>query len=387
MSTPPDNANIPLCIPEIDGAEWTYIKECLDTGWVSSVGSYVNDFEEKMAERAGVPFGVATVNGTAALHTCLIALGVEPDNEVITSDMTFVAPTNAIRYVGAWPVLVDAEPSTWQLDVEKVAQFLRSGCEQKSDGLFNKQTGRRVAAMLPVHILGNSVDMTTLLELAKTYHLPVIGDATEALGTRHRGKPIGSFGDLACFSFNGNKMITTGGGGMITTANADHARLAKHLTTQAKCSATEYDHDRIGYNYRLTNIQAAMGCAQLEQFDGFLEKKREIAGRYTTAFEDHPQITLAQTTNGTEDAHWLYTVCVEGGSRTLIEQLKQDGIQTRPLWKPMHQLRYLKEAFPFEINITPELYTCGISLPCSVSLSEVQQSYVIDRIEHHLRTR
>jgi len=387
MSTPPDNASIPLCIPEIAGAEWTYIKECLDTGWVSSVGSYVTAFEEAMAERGGVPHGVATVNGTAALHTSLIALGVERDEEVITSDMTFVAPANAIRYVGAWPVLVDADASTWQMDVGKVEQFLSRDCERRKDGAFNLHTGRRVAAILPVHILGNSVDMTALLPLAAAYELPVLADATEALGAVHAERPIGALGDLACFSFNGNKMITTGGGGMITTANPHHAALAKHLTTQAKCSASEYDHDRIGYNYRLTNIQAAMGCAQLEQLDGFLAKKRQIAERYIKAFEAHPGITLAQTTPATEDAHWLFTVCVKSGSRGLIEKLKEDGIQTRPLWKPMHQLRYMHEAYPVSLDVTPELFRDGISLPCSASLNEVQQTYVIDRIEHHLGPR
>ncbi len=248
---------VPLSVPEIRGNEWKYVKECLDTGWVSSVGSYVDRFERAMAGYIGCRRAVATVNGTAALHVALRVAGVEPDDEVLVSDLTFIAPVNAVRYLGAWPVLIDAEPDYWQMDPRQVADFLRRQCGVKQGRWHNKATGRRVRALLPVHILGHPVDMAPLVELAREFDLVVVEDASESLGAKCRQRQVGSLGDIACFSYNGNKLITTGGGGMIVTDNEAWADKAKYLTTQAKDDPLEYVHGEIGYNYRLTNVLAA----------------------------------------------------------------------------------------------------------------------------------
>jgi len=274
---PPPDGFVPLCVPEIRGNEWRYVKECLDTGWVSSVGAFVERFEKDMARQAGARHAVAAVNGTAALHVALLVAGVKPDDEVLVSTLTFIAPANAVRYAGAWPVFIDAEPDYWQMDPQRVADFLEKECRLEKGELRNRSTGRRVKAIIPVHILGHPVNIKPILELARKFSLLVIEDATESLGAKYEGRPTGSLADMACFSFNGNKIITTGGGGMITTDNEAWARRAKYLTTQAKDDPVEYIHNEIGYNYRLTNMQAAMGCAQLEQLDDYVVKKRHIA--------------------------------------------------------------------------------------------------------------
>ena len=268
---------IPLCVPELRGKEWVYIKECLDTNWVSSAGTFVDRFEDAVAQYIGVKHAVATASGTAALHVALLVAGVQPDDEVVVSTLTFIAPANTVRYVGAWPVFVDAEPLYWQMDSEKLAHFLEKGCRWKDGALFNKVTGRRVKAILPVHILGHPCDMQPIMEAARKYGLAVIEDATESLGSKYQSTMAGHLGDIACFSFNGNKVITTGGGGMIVTDNAEWAKEARYLTTQAKDDPIEYIHEIFGYNYRLTNIQAAMGCAQMESLDEYISAKRRIA--------------------------------------------------------------------------------------------------------------
>ena len=215
--------SIPLCVPAIGGNEWAYLKECLDTTFVSSVGPFVDRFEREVAARVGTRFGVATASGTAALHTALMVAGVKPEDEVLVSTLTFIAPANAVRYAGAWPVFIDAEPEYWQMDPEKVKTFLERDCVWKQGALLNKATGRRVRALLPVHVLGHPVDMDPMLELARKYNLLVIEDATECLGAAYKGRATGHLGDIACFSFNGNKIITTGGGGMIVTDREDWA--------------------------------------------------------------------------------------------------------------------------------------------------------------------
>ena len=271
---------IPLCVPEIRGNEWTYVKECLDAGWVSSVGSYVDRFERMVADNVGAKYAVATVNGTAALHIALLVAGVEPEDEVLVSTLTFIAPANAIRYAGAWPVFIDAEPDYWQFDVEKARQFLEQQCHRVDGVLRNKITGRRVKAMVPVDILGHpNRPRGDPRSRASRFDLAVIEDATESLGAAYHGKKVGGQSAAACFSFNGNKILTTGGGGMFVTNNEQWMARARYLTTQAKDDPVEYIHHEIGYNYRLTNVQAAMGCAQMELLDEYVEAKRRIAAR------------------------------------------------------------------------------------------------------------
>lgn len=383
---PPPHGVIPLCVPEIRGNEWKYIKECLDSGWVSSVGSFVDRFEQELAAYVGAKHAVATVNGTAALHVALLVAGVQPDDEVLISTLTFIAPANAIRYVGAWPVFIDADPTYWQMDAEKVEAFTVNECRWRNGQLFNKVSGRRVKAILPVHILGHPCDMDPILEVARKYNLVVIEDATESLGAKYKGRMVGHLGDIACFSFNGNKIITTGGGGMIVTDNEAWAHKAKYLTTQAKDDQAEYIHNEIGYNYRLTNIQAAMGCAQLELLDDYVQAKRRIAGFYTEAFQKIKGIRPMHEATSAFSTFWLYTILVDPtmylkDSRTLLKDLKIAGIETRPLWQPLHQSRAHSGCQAYQCNIASWLYTNALSLPCSVGLTRRQQQLVIDMVQ------
>ena len=383
---------IPLCEPFFGGREREYVDECLKTGWVSSVGEYVDSFESLFAERHPGSGAVAVGSGTAAIHLALLAVGVEANDEVLVSSMTFIAPANAIRYVGAWPVFIDADADSWQMDVGKVEEFLRDGCEQRSGGLFNKFTGRRVTAILPVHILGHPVDMDALDAVAARYGLKIIEDATESLGATVRGRPVGTIGHVGCFSFNGNKLMTTGGGGMVVSRDPGICSKVRYLSTQAKEPGNEYIHHSVGYNYRLTNVQAAIGCAQLEQLDGFLEKKRILAQRYSQALHGISGIQLQQEAPWATSAHWLFTILVNGvdfgsTSRGLIEQMRLEGITSRPLWEPMHLSHAHRDAHAASCPVAEMLFERGISLPSSVGLSEKDQMHVCNTIQKAVGSR
>lgn len=373
---------IPLCVPELKGNEWTYVKECLDTNWVSSVGSYVEKFEQMVADYVGVRFAVATVNGTAALHISLLLAGVEPDDEVLVSDLTFIAPANAIRYIAAWPVFIDAEPRFLQMDPAQVTHFLEEECNWDGEILLNRQTGRRIRAIMPVHILGHPVDLDPILALAAKYSLPVIEDATEGLGSRYRGRRVGGIGDLGCFSFNGNKIITTGGGGMIVTDNPEHAARARYLVTQAKDDPIEYVHGAMGYNYRLTNVLAAMGCAQFERLSACVDAKRKIAARYIDAWKDLPGMSMPEEADWAFSTNWMFTVLIDEttaaiDARQLLRELGARKIQARPLWQPMHQSPAHRESPARTCPSSALLHRRGLSLPCSVGLSISDQDRVI----------
>lgn len=383
---PPADNVIPLCVPQIEGNEWRYVKECLDSKWVSSVGPFVDSFETMVANYVGADFGIATCNGTAALHIALLTAGVQPDDEVLVPTLTFVAPVNAIRYVGAWPVFIDAEPQYMQLDACKLADFIAKECRWKDGELINKSTGRCVRAVLPVHILGHPCDMDPILEIARKYRLVVIEDASESLGARYKGRMVGGMGDLACFSFNGNKLITTGGGGMIVTRNEGWARRAKYLTTQAKDDSVEYVHREIGYNYRLTNVQAALGCAQMEHLDQFIERKRSIATRYSEALGSLEGITVPGEAPDVESSYWLYTLQIDQrkrgiDSRELLRQLSDAGVQARPLWHPIHSLPPYVKCQSFCIEVADRLYRAALSIPSSVGLTPSDQQAVIDAVQ------
>lgn len=380
---------IPLCVPEIRGNEWTYVRECLDTGWVSSAGSFVERFERELAAEAGTAHAVATVNGTAALHVALLMAGVEAGDEVVVSDLTFIAPANAVRYAGAWPVFIDAEPAYYQMDVERLQEFLRQRCVFSGGVLRNRETGRRVRALLPVHILGHPVDMDPVLALAREFGLPVIEDATESLGARYRDRPVGGLGRIGCFSFNGNKLLTTGGGGMLVTNDASLAEQARYLTTQAKDDAVEYVHGAVGFNYRLTNLQAAMGSAQLEQREAFLAAKRTIAARYELAFAGQPGIRPMAEAPWARSAWWMYTILVDDAvcgidSRALMRALARCDIQTRPLWQPLHRSPAHAGSPPADCPVAERLNRMALSLPCSVGLDAAQQDRVIATISRIL---
>lgn len=372
---------IPLSEPFLSGREWEYVKDCFDTGWVSSVGSYVNRFEELTAQRAGVRHAVATTCGTAALHVSLLVAGVQADDEVLISTLTFIAPANAIRYIGAWPVFVDAEPAYWQMDVARVRQFLEEGCERRADGVYNRTTGRRVAAVLPVHILGHPVDLAVLMEVARAWDLPVIEDATESLGSTYRGAPTGSLADIGCFSFNGNKILTTGGGGMVVTDRPDWAERVRYLTTQAKLDALESVHGEVGFNYRMTNIQAAMGCAQLEQLDEAVEARRGHAAFYRKALQSLEGASIVPEADWAVSNCWLSTVLLPdrfglSERKTILTALAAVGVQTRPLWQPLHRSPAYPQAAVLGGAVADDLQARAISLPSSRGLSPVQRERV-----------
>jgi len=379
---PPGDGFIPLAVPEIRGNEWRYVKECLDTAWVSSVGSYVDRFEQMVAQEAGTKYAVATVNGTSALHIALLVAGVQPEDEVLVSTLTFIAPVNAIRYVGAWPVFIDAEPAYWQMDPARVVEFLERDCRWSDGTLYNRRTGRRVTAVIPVHILGHPVDLDPILAVARKFGLKVIEDATEGLGATYKGSGLGCLGDIGCFSFNGNKIITTGGGGMLVTNNEEWARKAKYLTTQAKDDPIEYVHGQVGYNYRLTNLLAAVGCAQMEQLAAYVAAKRKNAARYTEKLQNLPGIVPMRSAPWAASTFWMYTILVEEekfgmDSRQLTHTLGTQKIQCRPLWQPIHQSPAHASKNVVAMPVAEQLARRGLSLPCSVGLTESDQDRVI----------
>lgn len=376
---------IPLSEPLMSGNEWKYVKDCLDTNWVSSAGSYVDRFEQMVADYVGTRFAVATVNGTAALHVALLVAGVQPDDEVLVSDLTFIAPANAVRYAGAWPVLIDVEPQYWQMDPQRLSDFVERECTWSNGSLRNKRSGRRVRAVLPVHILGHPCDMDAIAETARKFDLTIVEDATESLGAKYRDRMVGHLGDVACFSFNGNKIITTGGGGMLVTDNEAWATRARYLTTQAKDDPIEYRHQEIGYNYRLTNIQAALGCAQMEMLSDFVSAKRRNAFAYLKALADLPGITPMSEARYAHSTFWLFTVLIDPAvygqdSRMLMRQLREMGIEARPLWQPLHLSPVYKSAEVLNNEVADQLNRRALSLPSSVGLTARQVATVVEAI-------
>jgi len=374
--------SIPLCVPEIRGNEWRYVKECLDTGWVSSVGPFVERLERSVADYVGAAHGVATSTGTAALHIALLAAGVKPDDEVLVSDLTFIAPANAIRYANAWPVLIDAEPVYWQMDPALVIDFLENHCTWRDESLINHITGRRVSAIVPVHILGHPVDLDPILDVAGKYGLAIVEDATESLGSEYHGRKTGNLGHIGCFSFNGNKIITTGGGGMIVTNDRSLAAKAKYLSTQAKDDPVEYVHKEIGYNYRLSNVQAAIGCAQMEQLSEFVQIKRDIAAAYAKGFADLPGVSTMPEANWARSIFWLNTILIDEAeygedSRALMKRLARRGIQARPLWEPLHQSEAHAGAQTAGSEVAAGINRRALSLPSSVGMTREQLDEVI----------
>jgi perosamine synthetase len=378
-------STIPLSVPVLRGNEWKYVKECLDTNWVSSAGPFVDRFEQAIAERLERRHAVATVNGTAALHLALLVAGVKPGDEVLMPALTFIAPANAVRYVGAWPVFLDVEPEYWQLDPQRLADFLDRECTLRHGELQNRRTGRRVRAVLPVDVLGHPCDMTSILAIARENELLVIEDATESLGAQYQGRPAGALADLACLSFNGNKIITSGGGGMVVTDRDDWAERVRYLSTQAKDDPVEYVHRAVGYNYRLTNLQAALGVAQLEDLNAAVEDKRRIAHMYSEAFAAVPGVRAMAEAPWATSTFWLYTILIDpyaygSDSRAVLNRLSSIGIQTRPLWQPLHQSAVFGELAPAVLPVTEHLAAQGLSLPSSADLSAPDQHRVIAAI-------
>jgi perosamine synthetase len=362
---------IPLCVPEISGNEWKYIKECLGTNWVSSAGSYVDLFEEKFRDYEGAKSAVVTMNGTSAISLALQTLEIGQGDEVIVPSMTFIASVNPIKYVGAEPVFVDITPDTWVMDVAKVEELIT----------------KRTKAIIPVHIYGNVVDMEPLMDLAKSFNLYVIEDATEALGSEYRTKDgvwhkAGTLGHFGAFSFNGNKLITTGAGGMLVTNDNDLGVKAKYLSNQAKTVLDNggFTHEEIGYNYRMPNILAAMGVAQMERIDEYANKKRSHASLYSDILRGIKGIQLPVQKENVRSVNWLYSVLVNedfGMDRDqLIHKLKDRSIASRPFFSAIHKMKPYLNSKHAELKETDKIEKMGINLPSSVGLREENIEYI-----------
>jgi perosamine synthetase len=373
---------ISLSEPEISGNEWDYIKDCLDTGWVSSGGEYVSRFENAIASYIGVKCAVATVNGTAALHVSLIACNVQPGDEVIIPALTFVAPANVVRYCGAYPVFMDCDERTLCVDIQKVIDFIKHECIQRADGFtYNRSTGRRIKAIIPVHVFGHPVDMDGLIEICASHNIDIVEDATESLGSEYKGARTGTFGKTGCFSFNGNKIITTGGGGMVVTNDDKLAKDIKHLTTQAKSDSFEYDHDEIGYNYRLTNIQAAMGVAQMEKLDEFISVKRRNASLYRDLLSELEGVEFIWEEQWAKSNFWFYAVKVSRNNKeSLLEYLLSGGIQVRPIWRLINTLPMYTDYQAYFVDAAVDAYERCINLPCGVKITENEIRTIVERI-------
>jgi aminotransferase in exopolysaccharide biosynthesis len=333
-------AFIPLHDPRFIGNEKKYLEECIDSNFVSSVGEFVGKIERMCAEYTGSKYAVAAMNGTAALHVALQLCGVKRDDEVITQSLTFIATANAITYTGAKPVFLDVDRETMGLSPDRVERWLAENAEKRGDSAYNKKTGRRIAACVPMHTFGHPVKIDRLAEVLESYNIPLIEDAAESLGSLFRGKHTGTFGRAGILSFNGNKIITTGGGGMILTDDEKLAVKAKHITTQAKVPhAWEYVHDMTGYNYRLTNINAALGCAQMETLDQFIALKRELAFQYREFFKDSEFIFFDEL-EGCRSNFWLNVIITKDRKRRdeVLEYTNSKGVMTRPIWELMNRL-------------------------------------------------
>ena len=372
---------IPLSEPHLDGNARAYVQECLDTNFVSSVGPFVTRFEEAFAAFVGAQHAVACASGTAALHVALRLLGVGQGDEGLVSTLTFIASANPLLYERAVPVLVDSERHTWNLDPQLVVKELERRAKTRE---------RMPKVVEVVHVLGVPADIAPIAAACAEHGVALLEDAAEALGARYvggpwNGKQVGTVGKLGCFSFNGNKIITTGGGGMIVTDDAALARRAKHLTTQARLPGAEYRHDEVGYNYRLTNLAAALGVAQLEQLPAFLQRKKRLFKRYHEALREVPGLQLRQVVPWAEPSRWLYTLEVDEaefgmGRGPLIDALGKAGIEARPIWSPLHTMPMYESCRRLGGEVAMSLFGRALSLPSSVGLSEADQGRVIQAI-------
>ncbi|WP_462222758.1 LegC family aminotransferase [Ferruginibacter sp.] len=367
--------------PNMAGNELKYVTECITTGWVSSVGAYVDQFEKMSAEFAGAKYAVATSSGTTALHICLVMMGVNSDDYVITPNITFIATCNSIKYTGANPIFIDTDEATWQMDLNLLEQFLTNETEQRNGVCHYKKDGKRIPVIMPVHVLGNMCDMDKLMALARQHNLTVIEDSTEALGSYYKGKHAGSFGLLGTFSYNGNKIITTGGGGMIITDDEALAKKAKHLTTQAKSDAFEYIHDEIGYNYRLVNVAAAMGVAQMEQLPGFIQRKYEIIDFYKKELDGVGDIKFQEVSADVKPNWWLPTIFT-AKQKEVLKILNDNKMQSRPFWVPMNQLRMFTENIYYNhTDRSNFVYQHCLSIPCSTYITNNDLKAVAAKIK------
>ena len=368
---------IPLSLPYLSGKEWEYVKDCLDTGWVSSAGAYVTQFENEVAKFAGCKYGIACVNGTSGLHLTMHMLDVKLGDHLIVPNITFIASANAASYTYANPIFVDVEPNTWQLDLDLLEKFLQEETTFKEDWTYLKATNKPIKAIMPVHVLGNMCDMPRLLTICEKYRIKVIEDASESLGSYYDNKHSGGYGDMGVFSFNGNKIITTGGGGVIVTNDEVLAKRAKHLTTQAKADPDTYYHDEIGFNYRLVNVLAAIGVAQMEQLSNFIIRKKYIDAYYRTHLQEVGDIVFQRVEEEVDPNCWLFTFS-SSRQADILKHLKANNIIARPFWMPMNQLpMFQKNLYIQRYDYSRKVHANSLSIPSSVNLTDSEMDKVI----------
>lgn len=385
---------IPLCEPCLSGGEQRFVVEALETGWVSYVGPHVQKFEELLVAASGAPHAVAMNSGTSALHIALILAGVGAGDEVVMPAVSFVAPANAIRYCGAWPAFVDIRPDDWQMDPAQTRDFLREGCRATPDGLINKQTGRPIKAIMLVHLLGGMGDVDAFAKLADEFGLFLIEDAAECLGATYKDRKTAAPNPhinvgrrFITTSFNGNKIVTTGGGGAFFTHDEAAAKRAKHLSTTAKADPVDFYHDELGYNYRLSNVSAALGVGQLESLEDYVARKRTIASNYRAGLsatlglvQVHPEPADCRST------FWMFTVRLDRHARPMVEVLGKSAITCRPIWRPMPEMPAMVSSASWgSLPVSAELCNSAISLPCSVHLKLSDQLRVMSALATALK--
>ena len=363
--------NIPLHAPKFVGNEKKYINECIDSTYVSSVGKFVNRFEEMMEDYTGAKKAVVCVNGTNALHMAMMLVGVEEDDEVITQALTFIATCNAISYIGAHPVFIDVDRDTMGLSPIAMSKWLNENAEVKGNICLNRKTGRRIKACVPMHTFGHPVHLDELVELCERYHIELVEDAAESLGSFYKGKHTGTFGKVGVISFNGNKTITTGGGGMLIFQDEELGKIAKHLTTQAKVPHKwEFVHDHIGYNYRMPNINAALGCAQMENLDSFLLNKRVISEKYKDYFSQFDEIEFFCEPNNCISNYWLNILLMKDkeAQKDFLQFTNDNGVMTRPVWRLMNKLPMFSSCQTDNLKNTIWFEERVVNIPSSVIL-------------------
>ncbi|MBR5252168.1 MAG: LegC family aminotransferase [Oscillospiraceae bacterium] len=378
---------IPLSVPNFEGNEEKYVNDAVKSTWVSTGGGYVTSFEEKLAEYVKMPQAVATANGTSALHLALIVAGVGAGDEVIVPALTFIAAVNPVKYSNAEPIFVDCDDYLC-MDPKSVRSFLEANCEIRDGKTYNKTTGAQVKAMMPVHVFGNMCDMEGLMDIAQEYNLFVIEDATEALGSyfktgRYAGKFAGTIGDAGCYSFNGNKIITTGGGGMLVSNRPEWAKRAKHLSTQAKSDEVRFFHDEIGYNYRMTNLQAALGVAQMECLEKFISVKERNYDYYVQAIHGKNGLEMLPFRDDVRSNKWFYSVLLKDCSMTtddILAGMSEAKIQTRPIWKLISDLDPYLDCQRADLSKAHYYFQRVVNIPCTTNLTLDDAKIVADRL-------
>ncbi len=374
---------IEISSPNLCGNEKKYLNECVESNFVSSVGPFVDKFEKIVAKETGAKYCVATSSGTTGLHAALTAIGVKPGDLVIVPSFTFIASANSIAHCGAIPLLFDIDNENWTINPDLLKNYLEKQTAIRSGMVFDKKTGKIVRAIMPVYTLGNPADMDAIMSIAKKYELTVIADAAPAIGARYKGKSIGELADLSVISFNGNKTVTAGGGGAVIGSDEELLRLVRHLTTTARVG-TDYDHDRVGFNYRMTNLQAAVGLAQMENLESFVKIKRRIRDVYDHAFKDLPQVGLFPRPSWIQSACWFSGITIDQSSTNIdkmIHFFKMDGVNARRFWKPVHFQKPYFDSPKMEMTVTGTIWNKILIFPCSTHLSPFKQQIVIDIVK------